>query len=208
MLNAKQIVTALVGLMAIAGTSFARDGQEFDAPDQVTVKSLVFAGTGCPAGSVASNVSPDRTAFTLLFDNYIAQVGPGVPFKEKRKNCQLNVQLDFPQGWSFSLVQVDVRGYGSLDPGVTGEQLTSFYFQGDQNTVNLPYDFAGPMDDNYEALTAVPVVQQVWSPCGAVRSLNINTSVKLMGAGNGLLTVDSLDGQVQEIYGIQWRRCQ
>ena len=33
-----------------------------DVPDYVKLRSIAFAGSGCPAGSVAANVSQDLTA--------------------------------------------------------------------------------------------------------------------------------------------------
>jgi hypothetical protein len=182
-----------------------------DVPDYVKLRSIAFAGSGCPAGSVAGNVSQDLTAFTLLFDQYIAEVGPGVPFSEKRKNCQLNIDFDFPQGWSYSLLTLDYRGYVSLDPRVTGTQQSSYYFQGQFTTARLRTPMVGPIDQDYQIRDVLGLSSVVWSPCGATRSLNINSEIRLDNSrnrlGRGLMTTDSIDGNVKLIYGIQWRRC-
>ena len=45
-----------------------------DVPDEVTVRSITYAGSGCPAGSVAQNIAPDFKAMTLLFDNFIVDI--------------------------------------------------------------------------------------------------------------------------------------
>ncbi len=182
-----------------------------DAPAYVRVRSISYAGSGCPAGSVAGNTSPDRQAFTLLFDQYVAEVGPGVPFNQKRKNCQINVDLDFPQGWSYSILTVDYRGYVALEGGVKGAQQSSYYFQGQGSTATLKTNMFGPIDQNYQIRDTLGLSAVVWSPCGAQRALNINSQLTVDNAGSasrhGLLTTDSIDGQLHLVYGIQWQRC-
>ena len=79
-----------VALAALfAGSAYAQAPD----PSQVYIRGINFAGSGCPAGSVSTNVAPDAKAFTLLFDQYIAEGGPGVPASSTRKNCQVLVDL-------------------------------------------------------------------------------------------------------------------
>ena len=182
-----------------------------DVPNYVRMRSISYAGSGCPAGTVAQNIAQDLTAFTLLFDSYVAEVGPGVAFNQRRKNCQLNIDLDFPQGWSFSLFTVDYRGYASLQRGVTGLQQSAYYFAGSAQTATLRTPLRGPLDQNYQIRDTLGLSALVWSPCGAHRALNINTEIRMENAanpsGHGLMTTDSIDGQVKLLYGIQWKRC-
>lgn len=199
----------LAGLALVAGLvstqSFAF------GPDSFKIKSLIQAGSGCPAGSVASNVSPDREAFTLLFDSYIAETGPGVPFANQRRNCQLNISFECPAGWSFAIVELDTRGYVSLDPAISGEQKTTFYFQGSANQGSVSRTFYGPLDYDYNVRDEVAVTSRQWGRCGAAaRSLNINTQVRLNSTANrfgrGVMTVDSIDGSLTQMYRLVWQR--
>ena len=182
-----------------------------DVPNYVRIVGITYAGSGCPAGSVGNNVSPDFQAFTLLFDQYQAAAGPGVPFGQKRKNCQVNVSMDIPNGWSYTLFTVDTRGYVSLQPGVRAMEQSTYYFQGQQLTGREQTVIYGPTDRNYQATDQITMANQVWSPCGVVRSLNINTEVRVDNSAapnnQGMMTVDSIDGQFKLIYGIRWRRC-
>ena len=103
-------------------------------PGQVTINKVSYAGTGCPAGTVAEMLSDDLKAFTLLFDSYVAEGGPGIPLSAGRKNCQIAVDMRVPQGWSYTIVQVDYRGFAQIDRGATGTQKTSYYFAGQPKT--------------------------------------------------------------------------
>ena len=193
-------------LFAVLATS-----AQADSPGNVRVRGLTYAGSGCPAGTVSTNISPDALAFTVMFDAYAAEVGPGVPYGQKRKNCQLGVDLDVPNGWTYSILTVDTRGYVSLEPGVRALQRSSYYFQGQGQTAGLNTVMIGPTDRNYQVRDLFPVNSVVWAPCGASRALNLSTEVRVENTQNpyahGLATIDSLDGQFRLIYGVQWRRC-
>jgi hypothetical protein len=181
-------------------------------PDWVKIHSLSWAGSGCPAGSVAENIAPDFTAFTLLFDSYVAEIGPGQPLSKSRRNCQILIDLDFPQGWSFTMFDADYRGYLSVEAGVSGSQQSQYYFQGETQTARLQTKLVGPYDGDYQMRDTLTLDAEVWSGCGAHRALIINTDVRLMNTSGGskaqgLMTLDSVNGKVTHIYGMQWRRC-
>lgn len=68
--------------------------------------------------------------FTLIFDKYVAQIGPGIATTESRKFCQVNLQLHYPQGFQYSILKTIYRGFAQLDAGVTGAQEATYYFSG------------------------------------------------------------------------------
>src|SRR6266516_1034269 len=81
------------------------------APGTVQIENVVYGGTGCPQGTVATTISNDHTTMTMLFDAYVASLGPGVPVTENRKNCQININLHYPGGFQYSVFSADYRGY-------------------------------------------------------------------------------------------------
>jgi hypothetical protein len=206
---------ATYGLMLAASSALAShlhtDGSSAEAPDpnQVHIQSIAYAGSGCPAGTVSESVAPDAKAFTLLFDSYVAEAGPGVSLAAGRKNCQIAVDLRFPQGWSYTIFDVDYRGYVQLDRGATGLQKSSYYFQGQSLGPSLQSTFTGPVDKDYHFRDSLGVDAVVYSPCGMSRALNLNTQVRVTarGGSRALMTTDSIDGQLSHVYGIRWKRC-
>jgi hypothetical protein len=201
------LTTTCVSLLfsAVSGLAGARE-----APDEVYIRNLVYAGSGCPAGSVAENVAADKQAFTLMFDTFIAEAGPGVPLRESRKNCQILVDLVFPQGWSYTIVEIDHRGFANLGAGATASQKAAYYFQGEAQTVSLETKLRGPLADDYQVHDMLGLSAQIWSPCGARRALNIKSQVVTTAGRHGapaLITVDSVDGQLTQVYKFQWKRC-
>jgi hypothetical protein len=198
---------ALLALMALAvGGNALALGPD---PTKVKIAGISYAGSGCPAGSVSEMLSPDREAFTLLFDSYIAEAGPGISLANGRKNCQVAVDLRFPQGWSYTIFDVDYRGFAQLDPGTVGTQKTTYYFQGSSQSVSLQSNYTGPKNADYHIRDSLGLDAVVWSPCGATRAVNMNTQVRVTASGSrrALMTIDSIDGQLKHRYGIRWRRC-
>lgn len=195
---------SLVALMAVGASAFGSPNAS-----QVKIAGISYAGSGCPAGSVSESMAPDAKAFTLLFDSYVAEAGPGVSLASGRRNCQIAVDLRFPAGWSYTIFDVDYRGYVQLDRGATGTQKTTYYFQGGSQQASLQSNFSGPADKDYHIRDSLGLDALVWSPCGASRAVNMNTQVRVAASGGrrAMMTIDSIDGQLTHRYGIQWRRC-
>ena len=128
-------------------------------PSQVSINGIVYGGTGCPQGSLGSFISADRQTyvlspystradggtlltlnlrFTLIFDDYVASIGPGVGITENRKNCQLNINLEYPSGFQYSVFSQVYRGYVELDAGVSALQEATYYFSGGTASLLAP----------------------------------------------------------------------
>jgi hypothetical protein len=178
-------------------------------PNQVTINQLTVNGSGCAPGSVSAAVSPDATQFTLLFSEFIATSGRGVTPRENRKNCQINLDIRYPNGWSYSVATVDFRGFVSVPRGVTAVQRSNYYFSGQTLQASVESRWSGPRSEDYLVRNEVPFEQVVWSACGRTERGNINTQIRLEGdlTQSAQMTVDSIDGTLQQIYGLQWRRC-
>lgn len=179
-------------------------------PSQVTINSISYGGTGCPQGSVGSFISADRLTFTLIFDSFVASIGPGVPITSSRINCQLNINLQYPSGFQYSVLGTDFRGYVGIDAGVTGVQTANYYFSGSSTQATTTSTFKGPMSGDYLISDKIPFTSTIWSPCGAALPLNVNSQVRLTSTNTkatGLMTQDSIDGKVTFIVGVQWQAC-
>lgn len=202
---AKTSISALFVSIVFSATAQA------DAPSHVRLRSISYAGSGCPGGTLAQSISADHRLLSLHFDSFIAEVGRGVPMTEARKNCQVNIDLDYPSGWSFAIESVDYKGYASLERGVTAVLSSTSYYAGAAQTARLQTTFRGPFDADYSVRDQLSVSSQLWSPCGANRSLNINTQVRLDNSqnrsGDGLVTVDRMQTAATHQYGLLWRRC-
>jgi len=196
-----------VTIAAPAATTTAAVGPD---PSEVYINSISYGGTGCPQGSVGSFISADRQTFTLIFDSYVASIGPGVAVTNNRLNCQLNLDLQYPAGFQYSVLGTEFRGYAGLDAGVTGVQQATYYFSGSSTQVSTSTTFKGPTSGDYEISDTIPFTSTIFSPCGAALPLNINSQVRLTStvtSATGILTDDSIDGKITFVVGVQWQKC-
>lgn len=189
-------------------TNVRKDLRTGPNPEEFYVESISYGGTGCPQGTVGKSISDDRETFTLIFDNFVASVGPGIPITESRKSCQLNLNLHVPQGWSFAIVDTTFRGYVQLAAGQTGSLQSRVYFNG-SHELDFRTGFVGPIARDYTATDRIRVRDRVWSECGAVTPMNIEASISIIGhtSSQGQMTVDSEDGQISHNFGIEWKQC-
>jgi hypothetical protein len=68
---------------------------------------------------------------TYGFDQFQTYIGPGTKAADHSKNCQLHLNLKYPGGFQYSVVDATYHGFARLDAGVTGSFITTYYFSQD-----------------------------------------------------------------------------
>ncbi|MFD9129271.1 DUF4360 domain-containing protein [Kitasatospora sp. NPDC059571] len=205
---------AAASLFAATAPAVATSGWQNPPPsDRIVIDVATVNGSGCPAGTAAVAVSPDNTAFTVTYSDYLAQVGVGSKPTDFRKNCQLDLRVHVPQGFTYAIASADYRGFAHLEKGATGLQRAAYYFQGSPQTSALEHRYNGPLDDSWQATDSVPVAALVWAPCGEERNFNINTELRVSGGSSdtghttSFMTMDSTDGDINTVYHLAWKSC-
>ncbi|MCP2244988.1 DUF4360 domain-containing protein [Lentzea aerocolonigenes] len=179
-------------------------------PGKITVDVVTVNGSGCPAGTAAVAVADDNTAFTVTYSDYTAQAGSGSSPTDFRKNCQLNLRVHYPQGFTFGIAKADYRGFAHLPRGAKGMQRASYYFSGSSSTGTSTHNINAPITDNWQFTDSTDVAEIVFAPCGMVRNLNVNTEVRAFTNSSNqpaFVSMDSTDGSVNTRYQFAWKRC-
>lgn len=130
--DALLLITALTALMV---ASPARGENKHN--EDIKFQDVSLLGTGCPEGTTSTIASPDGTALTILFDEFMAEVPqydgendndededqPASRFDQKRshKICKINLTAKIPEGHKVDSVDVsvDFRGATSVEQGST-----------------------------------------------------------------------------------------
>ncbi|MFE1560861.1 DUF4360 domain-containing protein, partial [Streptomyces sp. NPDC058734] len=192
---------AALAAAALTPSAGAAPALPFPAPPgQITVDVVQVNGSGCRPGTANVAVSPDNTAFTVTYSEYLAQVGKDAKATDFRKNCQLGLSVNVPQGYTYAIAKADYRGFASLAQGASATQNASYYFQGMQQTAYRSHTLSGPTEGNWQVSDAVPVEALVFHPCGAKRNLNINTELRAQAGSSdtanttSFVAMDSTDG--------------
>ena len=194
--------------LAILVLFFGQVGQIFGSPnpDDVTIRRITYSGSGCAdATRVGASLASDAKSFTLIFDEYIAEVGPDIGNGHGHKNCKITLDLRFPSGYSYAISDFTYRGWVELERGVNASQKSSYYFRNNSSEKAVfRSDYRGPIDQDYTFTDSIPMEDFVWSRCGRVNPLVLETSLSLDNSQDpnafGLIGVDSIDGAVRTIY--------
>ncbi|NGO70296.1 DUF4360 domain-containing protein [Streptomyces boncukensis] len=180
-------------------------------PQKIEVSVKTVNGSGCPSGTAAVSVAPDNTAFTVTYSDYLARAGGNSDPTDIRKNCQLNLGVHIPQGFTYAVAAVDYRGFAHLNKGAKGMQKASYYFQGSSETAYQSHNFSGPTSDNWHTRDATDYSALVWAPCGEDRNFNVNSELRVSAGSSAketsFISMDSTDGSVSTVFQLAWKKC-
>lgn len=210
----KLLLAGAAALAMIAGlASPANAWPTNPPPDKIIIDVVTVNGSGCPAGTAAVAVSPDNTAFTVTYSAFMAQVGVGAAPTDFRKNCQLNLLVHVPQGFTYAIQETDYRGFAHLEKGASATERANYYFQGDAQTTPISHALNGAFDDDWQNTDLNDVAQLVYLPCGETRNFNINTELRVSAGTSdptkttSFISMDSTDGSITTTYHFAWKQC-
>ena len=168
--------------------------------DSVYFKNPInFAGTGCPANSIAVT-GANTSTLSILFDQYDA--GNNSITGLNRSSCNFAVPVHVPQGMQVSVMTADWQGFAQG----RAQLSRKYFFAGAPNQPWLRnnYNSGGGRDflerDNLIHSTTT------WAPCGRDVQLRINSNIRTLG-GNSYMAVDTVDLQNRVVFRVQWRNC-
>lgn len=190
---------------------------------QVATGQPSYGGNGCPQGSMNVLFSADYLSFTILFDQFVAELTADTKQRRDVMSCDAIIPLEIPEGMQMEITRVDFRGFLGLPQGTRANLHSVFNFVqrdrnrrfgGDGDRMNLRYQFEGPVMDNYEISSDVlsdgRSANTGVSPCGGPVRLRILNQMKLVSAARGqsaTATIDSIDGSSNAIYYVNWKAC-
>lgn len=202
------LVAAAVIATLVQTPVFAAD---YPAVTDVAIEKISYRGSGCPKNSAAVNLSPDLRAFTVIFSKYQASIDNAPRLSRVARDCDVDIDLRVPDGWSFMIYTVDYRGYVALTEGATAELDSRVRFRGvDPHSRIDGVEFKGPVDQDYFLRHTLNAKTFQRSDCrGAKRHLGIRSSVTVTAkkGASAVMSVDSLDEEVNQTYWIAWERC-
>jgi hypothetical protein len=198
---------ALFSCLAIAPAS-ARAAVPDQPSPGFTVQLESVNGSGCPVGSTAVS-APTNTEFTVTYANYLADAGNGASPGDFRKNCQLDVLVGVPAGWTYGIVSEQYRGFASLGTGAHGMLQTTYYFSGMSGSFNANQSLFGPTNSKYELDAAQRIF--TWAPCHFTGTMNVNTSLQVFRGTDPTdfdeITMDSSDVGIATYFHLAFQQC-
>lgn len=188
--------------------------------DQIhIVGTPVVSGTGCPAGTahviIASTTPGCRTAdfIEVLFDNFTAEMGPGIPFAKRRQQCTVQVTLRVPSGLRFTVASVHYEGYADLsNPGSTATLVSDYFIPIPPNVTHATTTkkLTAPFKGNFTKDDTLGLLSLVWPPmCNIDVPSNLRSILTVDGpmTAHAIITVDQISSKLRQFWGLKWARC-
>jgi hypothetical protein len=208
----------MLGMLVVAGMILSTVAAPVEsvaesAPDQkITLDIKTINGSGCPAGTAtaSADVASDNTSFTVRYTNFTAKAGGGASALDARKNCQLNVLVHVPQGFTYAIASAEYRGFAHIESGASALEQANYYFAGTSPTARVRHTFPGPFHGVWRASDVTEVAELVFAPCGEDRNLNINAELRAdagTAGGTSYIEMDSEHASVDTIYHFAWKTC-
>jgi len=183
--------------------------------EQIRIVESSYSGQGCPQNSVSTSTSLDGTVITYGFDLFQTYIGPGTPRAENSKSCSLHLNLAYPGGFQYAVLEATYHGFARLDPGITGTFITTYFFSQDASktsTTRLSIEGNAQLalGDVYTKTDKVETTSVIWSPCGNNGILNINNRLSLTSKNSkaaGEFTNDDATVALTQQLHVAWRPC-
>jgi hypothetical protein len=139
----------------------------------------------------------------------------------------VEIALAYDQGFQFSVNNAVFGGFADLDSDVKATQQITYNFYGgmspsphhmstlllkhptDSTTETLAATLSGPLNSDYRFSDTQASSVIEWSPCGSFWIIWVDTEILLTASNNaaGEISVDTVDGWIEFLVGIQWQAC-
>jgi len=185
------------------------------SPNDIYIKDVIAGGPGCPQGTYSAmwtSTNPDSEAanfFEVIYDGFFVQKGAGISITESRKQCTVAVNMNVPNGWQFSIMEVHYDGFADIPVRNMGILQTEYHFPHFSNRVTTTKNIMGPYSNDYSKEDSIGIFSQIWSPCGLEVPLNMKSTLWVRGPKDDAawMTVDRQTGLLTQKWHVQWRRC-
>jgi hypothetical protein len=190
-----------------------------NSPRDVRILNVALSGSGCDMENVAVSLSPEATDVSLLFDSYLAEVGPSSLNPNQKtmiKNCQITMDVLVPMGWQMAIRSVDYRGFASVpEIGATAFHRFTVMQTGALIVSLREATLVGPFNDDYYVKSEIKPERLTWSKCFSESRTQIHLMSQLGVRANPrasrpeqiMIALDSSDVSYQQNMGVEWRIC-
>jgi len=161
--------------------------------NRVSIADVSYSGSACPANSVTPVLTPDYSTLILKFTN---------PKADTDLTCNMQFTIKHPHGWQFFVEST--RFQGNLNMGDNGSgKFDAMYRLGGGTRVSSSARVESLGKGPFVADSDVDAV--MWSSCGVSQLATVASRVDLSGAGSANIVAPT--GRLEQIVGLQWRRC-
>lgn len=164
--------------------------------ENAAFKVPVYGGSGCPKNKTLAVLSPDGSALSIIFSDYIVLAGGTTHRSFTQKNCAIQIPIEIPFGLQLGIIGADYRGFNDL-PCNTKSTLAVEYAFSKSTSARYTKTFMGPIKgENYLVRHKLTARTPIQSECGTSSTLNIKSFINVQtdSVKNPTMSaIDSLD---------------
>ena len=169
---------------------------------------LNVTGSGCRPKTTTAALSPDRTAITLSYSEYLVAAAGST--RTVSRNCRVNLKVNPQPGYAPTITSVDYRGFADLAPGSVVGLSATYGFHGATHIESAGFALTGPFSDDWESTDAA-AGGVVTGACNGSNVVDVDSTLSLTstaaGAPTDFTAMDSADGVVPNTFHLVWRPC-
>ncbi len=178
----------------------------------LSIQSAKANGSACPPGSTTiTTIDSDYDGSTDLIQVTFSEFFVERPGRTV-KNCLLELLVNVPRGYQFSVFRVNNKGFVDIHNLHNGRIDTQYEFPF-VGRWTAPVLFNGPYSGEFEYYADFPASS--WSPCNVRVPLNLNTRASITrktGVLNesmaySIIQVERSTARFIQYYYINWRYC-
>ncbi len=183
----------------------------------VEIRGVRVAGSGCGPTTATASITSDGQILSVLFDNYIAEIGTGSANPNARvsqKDCHVLIDVDVPAGLQYAIAQTDYNGFAALPATAFGYHRFTHIIPGAPIASTREAQLKGPLADNYSVTVLQKPGRMTYSTCNQ-RQQTIDLFSQLMVSylpntkdrTKAQINLDSVDTGVNSTFKLSWRPC-
>jgi hypothetical protein len=209
----KSLVAAGVALSFLVSPT----GDVAGAPtgQKITATFAAVNGSGCPRGTVAVVPYPDNTGIILSYSSFLVQRGGDSSVLQGYQNCNLDIRMGVPPGFTFAVSRAVYQGYAYVLPGATARLVAKYNFQGQPASASTHIiNTETPFDDNWTIVDELPFAHLSWAPCGESVILTDAFELRVQPYGPSgsptdvsFVTANKSDHSIRTELNFVWKQC-
>lgn len=200
--------------LAITGTLLV---SQVVLAQNVSIRGVRLSGSGCDAATASAATTADGKTLSVLFDNYIAEIGEGSANPQLtsiKKDCRVLIDVDVPFGYQYALNQTEYRGFAAMPKSAFGLHRFTQIIPGAPVASMREAQLYGPLNSNYSVIVATKPGREVYSQCNnkfqtieLFSQLQVAYLPKTADRSIAMINLDSVDTGVNSRFKLIWRKC-
>ncbi len=204
-------------LIVIAFSAVFSSAAVAQMSNQARILGVRLSGSGCSSATASAALTADGQTLSLLFDNYVAEIGVGSKNPQStqiRMNCNVLVDMSVPFGYQYAISETNYQGFAAMPKSAFGLHRFTQIIPNQAVPTLKEAQLRGPLNSNYNVSVRQKPGREIYSQCNStnqtVELLSELQLAYLPGTTDrsiAMINLDSIDTGVNSRFKLIWRKC-